>query len=348
MKVKNAWLISLLISGSMAGSVGAQVDKEDPEFVKQSPTIGEMFPDLAIYGSDGKEFKTSQFRGNYTVVTFGCLTCPPFMRKVAGMEAVYRDYGPKGVRFYFTYKALAHPERNGIVQPLTQDERIHQAREAKKRLGNSTPFLVDAIDNRLKHALIDRNNVPIGEPTTYDNAEFIIDPKGTIVRKRTWSNPEQVRMDLEVLVGKVDRVTKPEDVILNEEKLPPETASKGVIDKLSRTGMVPLVAVPRIDAGGPPFFAKLRVEVDQTVLEKGEGKLYLGFHLDPFLGAHWNNLKKPLRFDFEFPEGVKFSTQSGESPLPNAATDIDPREFFVNVLGWPDNKTVRLTVTYTA
>jgi hypothetical protein len=348
MRLNNAWLLSLLLSGLLPGSVRAQVDREDPDFVKQSPAIGESFPDLTVFTLDGKEFRTSSLSGNYTVVSFGCLTCPPFMRKITGLEAVYRDYGPKNVRFCFIYKALAHPERNGIVQPLTQEERLHQAREATKRLGNTIPFLVDTIDNRLKHALIDRNNVPLGEPATYDNAEFIIDPKGTIVRKRTWSNPEQVRKDLEELVGKAERITRPEDVILNVEKPPPDPAVKGTIEKLPRSGMLALVSVPHIDSGGPPFFAKLRVEADRTVIEKGEGKLYLGFHLDPFLGAHWNNLKKPLRFDFELPEGVKFSAESGESPQPNAASDIDPREFLLDVLAWPEKKTVRMTVTYTA
>jgi hypothetical protein len=348
MRLRNAWFISLVLTGLMTGSVGAQVDREDPEFVKQSPTIGEPFPALTVYTPDGKEFNTSSLRGNYTVISFGCLTCPPFMRKVPAQEAVYRDYGPKNVRFYFTYKALAHPERNGLVQPLTLEERLNQARETAKRFGTSIPFLVDAIDNRLKHALIDRkNHVPMGEPTTYDNAEFILDPKGLIVRKRTWSNPEETRKDLEVLVGKVDKITRPEDVILNRENPPPDAGSKGVIEKLPRTGMLALAAVPRIDIGGPPFFAKLRVEADQSVFEKGEGKVYLGFHLDPFHRAHWNNLKKPLRFDLELPEGVKFSNESGESPRPNVEKDIDPREFFLVVLAWPENKTVRLTVTYT-
>jgi len=52
---------------------------------------------------------------------------------------VYRDYGPKGVKFFFVYKALAHPERSGILQPITQEERLLQAREATKRLGNTIP-----------------------------------------------------------------------------------------------------------------------------------------------------------------------------------------------------------------
>lgn len=259
------------------------------------------------------------------------------MRKVSGLEAVYRDYGPKGVKFFFVYKALAHPERNGILQPVTLDERLVQAREATKQLGNTIPFLVDAIDNPLKHALGDRNN-----------SEFIIDPQGKIARKRTWSDPEAVRKDLEELVGKVDRITKPEDVVLKVVEPPLDAAAKGVVQKIPRTGMSPLLAPPQIGKADPPFYAKLRAEAEVAVIEQGKGKLYLGFHLDPFHKAHWNNLKKALRFDLEVPDGVKLSAKSGEAPRPTVEKDIDPREFLLEVEAWPEGKTLRLTVTYAA
>jgi hypothetical protein len=250
---------------------------------------------------------------------------------------VYRDYGPKGVKFFFVYKALAHPERNGILQPVTLDERLTQAREAQKRLGNTIPFLVDAMDNRLKHALGDRNN-----------SEFIIDPQGKIVRKRTWSDPDAVRKDLEELVGRVEKITKPEDIVLKTAEPPPDAAAKGVVQKIVRSGMSPLVAAPRLEKGGPPFYAKLRAEAESAVIEEGKGKLYLGFHLDPFHKAHWNNLKNPLRVELDVPEGVKLSAKGGEAPRPKVEKDIDPREFLLDVEAWPAGKTVRLTVTYAA
>jgi hypothetical protein len=258
------------------------------------------------------------------------------MNKVSGLEAIYRDYAPKNVRFFFVYKALAHPERSGILQPITRDERLLQAREATKRLGNTVPFLVDAMDNRLKHALGDRNN-----------SEFVIDPEGKIVRKRTWSDPEQVRKDLELLVGKVDKVTKPEDLVLKIEKPPADAAARGVVPKVARTGLSAVVAEPRVEKGAV-FYAKLRAEADAGVIADGKGKLYLGFHLDPFLGAHWNNLRKPVRFDLEFPDGVKLSAKGGESPKPKVEKDIDPREFLLDVEAWPEDKVVRLTVSYAA
>jgi cytochrome oxidase Cu insertion factor (SCO1/SenC/PrrC family) len=65
--------LSLWVTGLLVGSVSAQ-GKEDPEFIKKSPTIGEPLPDLTVYTADGKEFKTSSLKGHYTVLDFGCLT----------------------------------------------------------------------------------------------------------------------------------------------------------------------------------------------------------------------------------------------------------------------------------
>ena len=67
-------LLSVLMAGLLAGPVSAQGGKEDPEWVKQSPTIGDALPDLTVHTADGKEFKTSSLRGHYTVLDFGCLT----------------------------------------------------------------------------------------------------------------------------------------------------------------------------------------------------------------------------------------------------------------------------------
>jgi len=69
----HAVLAFLLLVGT-TGQGQAQPGKEDPEWVKKSPTIGEPLPDLSVYTPDGKEFKTSSLRGHYTVLAFGCMT----------------------------------------------------------------------------------------------------------------------------------------------------------------------------------------------------------------------------------------------------------------------------------
>jgi cytochrome oxidase Cu insertion factor (SCO1/SenC/PrrC family) len=67
-------LLSVLLTGLVVGPVSAQPSKEDPEWVKKAPTVGDALPDLTVYTADGKEFKTSSLRGHYTVLAFGCLT----------------------------------------------------------------------------------------------------------------------------------------------------------------------------------------------------------------------------------------------------------------------------------
>jgi hypothetical protein len=242
------------------------------------------------------------------------------------------------VKFFFVYKTLAHPELVGnYVQPFTLDERLAHARQARKQLGATVPWLVDAMDNRLKHALGDR-----------PNSEFVIDPEGTVVRKRAWSHPARVRKDLEELVGKADRVTADDEVKLNVELPLKSPAARGVVPRLARPRMQAVAMEPRIDPKGAPFYAKLRAEADTALLTAGKGKLYLGFHLDPFHHAHWNNLTEPLRYELEVPEGVKIDRPTGEAPPVKAASDADPREFLVNVEAWPTGRPLKLTVTYAA
>jgi hypothetical protein len=212
---------------------------------------------------------------------------------VSGLEAVYRDYGPKKVKFYFIYKSLAHPELAGnYVQPFELKERLAHARQAEKQLGASIPWLVDAMDNRLKRALGDR-----------PNSEFILDPKGKIVRKRAWSHPGLVRKDLEELVGKVDKITREEDIKLKLELPIKSAAPRGVVPRVTRSRMQAIGMEPQITPKGQPFYAKLRAEADNDLFSEGEGKLYLGFHLDPIHHAHWNNLTQPLQFKLEVPRG---------------------------------------------
>ncbi|MBC7852548.1 MAG: hypothetical protein IAF94_03845 [Pirellulaceae bacterium] len=193
------------------------------------------------------------------------------------------------------------------------------------------------MDNRLKHALGER-----------PNSEFVIDPLGKLVRKRAWSNPTELRKDLEELVGHVDKITLPEELKLKVEPPLAHSAAKGDIASVSRAGLFPIVTKPQLENGGDLFYAKLRSEADPALLDEGKGKLYLGFHLDPFHQAHWNNLQKPLRFELDAPEGVKLSATTRESPKANSETDSAPREFLLDVESWPHDKTIRLTVTYAA
>ena len=234
------------------------------------------------------------------------------------METIYRDYAPKGVDFYYIYKTLAHPELNGYLEPFTLEERLMHVKEAQRTLGSEITWISDTMSNDLKHALGDS-----------PNSEFVVDPTGKIVRMRAWSRPDELRRDLEQLVGPVENPTRVSDLNLKIEA-PPKVAASGVVPRVRVPGrMMPVKIEPQ--SSSQPFYMKLRAEVDQRFLREGEGILYLGFHPDPLYHVHWNNLVDPVKFEITAPDGITVSPAKGEGPKVKEVSDIDPREFLVNI-----------------
>lgn len=251
------------------------------------------------------------------------------------METVYRDYSPKGVRFFYIYKTLAHPELGGYVQPFTLEERLMHVKEAERTLGSKIPWICDSMSNDIKHALGDS-----------PNSEFVIDPKGNIVRVRSWSNPEQLRNDLTELVGPIEKPTKVSDLELKSVRRPQPVARK-VVPTIQLPGGLQPVRVDPV-SNGSPFYVKLRAEAEEAVLRTGNGKLYLGFHLDPLYHVHWNNLVQPLHFAIETAGPTAVTPATGDGPKVNVDSDTDPREFLVEVSQAEPKTSIELTVKYFA
>ena len=157
---------------------------------------------------------------------------------------------------------------------------------------------------------------------------------GKIARMRLWSRPDELRRDLETLVGAVEKPTRIADLDMKTES-PPRVAASGVVPRIAAPGrMFPLKIEPQdrsveasllcqTQSGSRPF--RLR--------DPADGKIYLGFHLDPIYGVHWNNLVDPLRFHIASPDAISVSPISGEAPEVKEASDIDPREFLIDVSG---------------
>lgn len=259
------------------------------------------------------------------------------------METIERDYSPRGVRFFYVYKALAHPELNGYVQPVTLDERLMHVEEAELTLGGRVEWLADNMDNGLKSALGD---VP--------NVEFVIDPDGNVVARRLWSNPTQLRADLERLVGPVENPTSVADLDLPRPEFARPTVATGVVPRVRPPGrMQPIQIIPTSSKNDLPYYAKLRVEVTSAVISGGSGMLYLGFHLDPLYEVHWNNLAPQLEFAFNLiPDAVEVTPASAVFPDVEVKADADPREFLLEVKPggpWSEgHEPLELTVTYYA
>ncbi len=160
------------------------------------------------------------------------------------METLERDYAPQGVRFYYVYKALAHPEYDGYVQAFTLKERLMHVQEAERRLGSRIPWLCDGMSNDLKNAL-----------GGAQNAELVIDPEGRVARRRAWSDPDELRRDLEDLVGPVKRPTRVADLDLKAEP-PSDRVATGVVSRLDVPGPMRALRIePLIETGELPFYA---------------------------------------------------------------------------------------------
>ena len=210
------------------------------------------------------------------------------------METIYRDYAPKGVKFYYIYKSLAHPELKGYINPLTLEERFMHVEEAKRTLGSKIPWLVDRMDNQIKHALGNKSNV-----------ELIVDPQGRVVPR-------------------LERPVTGHDY------------------------MLPVVRQAQWREGDEPFYVKLRAEAHPSLLKEGAGRLWIGFFMDPLYGVHWNNLTDPIRVMIDVPEGMTVSPARLEDPKPEVESDIDPREFLVDVTGGQPDRPLRVTAFYFA
>ena len=233
---------------------------------------------------------------------------------------MYRDYSPKGVKFVYLYKALAHPELNGYVNPITLEERLMHIEEAKRVLGSEIPWIADTMANDLKHAIGDR-----------PNSEYLLDPKGRVLRARAWSDPDQLRRDLAEYVGPVENPTEVSDLGM-EIKPAPQHAPTGVVARIEKPGSYrTLVSSPQLAKTTEPFYTKLRAEADQGLLRSGEGNLYLAFLLDPLHGVHWNNLAPAMEVELSAPDGVRITPAIMQGPKVDEEADADPREFLVQV-----------------
>ncbi len=252
------------------------------------------------------------------------------------METVYRDYAPQGVKFYYIYKALAHPETNGYITPFTLEERLLHVKEAGQTLGSDIPWICDTMENDLKHALGDA-----------PNSEFIIDPQGKVAVRRSWSKPEELRKDLERLVGTVDRPTTVADLNMKKSERP-KVAKTGVVPRVKMPGQMQALKIEPAMVSLEPFYVKLRAEAESNVTRSGKGKLYLGFHLDPLYDVHWNNLAAPLTFEVKSSDGTKISPSTGEAPKIEAESDGDPREFLLDIDADKGKDSFEVTVKYFA
>lgn len=303
---------------------------------------GEQIPEsLRVFSESGKEETLIDvLNGKYTVLVSGCLTCPIFHRTYPGVEAVYQDYkGREDVQFFYLYKTLAHPEYHGYVQAASIEERLQHIREAKRVLDTSLPWLSDRMDNAVRHTL------GFGP-----NTQLLISPNGTIMHTLGWSDGEVLRKELIKYVGDTDTHTQISDLVIRKQT--PAVAQKDYGKTNLKSPEFDETLVPLqfsvVGESKHPLYVKPRFEAVPSVLQRGRGDMYLGFHLDPIHGVHWNNLAAPLQFELDLPEGVYATPKRAQAPEVAVDADADPREFVVEITSAQPGAKFDITVRYFA
>ena len=335
--------------GGQRGRPRDQVRPRDTAFNEKFP-IGSQLPDsLKLYNADRKLVAANSiFDAKYTVVVGGCLTCPEYRNSYPEIEAVAADYRDKGVRFYFLFQALTHPENWGYVQPTSIQERCAQIDHAKELLKTSIPWLADTMDNEMKQHF-----------AMTPNSQFVFDDEGKIVHRASWGRGSSLREWLEELVGPSKHTTTVAELNLPKFGSHRSAPSEMLVERKFLEG----VASPlKVAAGGEELtantllvnsfvesnrYVKLRPEADRNLLQTGTGQLYLGFRQDPVLGASWNNLASPPKYRANA-EGVSLSPATAEAQKLDLESDNEPREFILDVKNWEPGKPLKVEIQYFA
>ncbi len=299
------------------------------------PLANAPLPDVIAYTEDGKSVRLRELvQTNYTVLVAGCLTCPIFRESYSGVEAVARDYAPRGVRFFYFYKSLAHPEYKGYVVPQNINERLLHIQVAKKELGTRIPWLADTMADDLKNTL-----------NAGANSEYLIAPGGKVIYSRQWSDAASLRAALAKVKGPVENPTPVSALDLPAQSRPGRPSQQPTTTRVVRpSGLVTLKLKPA--SSNDTYYVKLRAEAEPELLRTGKGQLYLGFFPDPVHGVHWNNLVAPLHFQLTLPAGVKATPAEATAAKVQADSDTDPREFWVTFDAGQPPKSAQLTMQY--
>ena len=261
---------------------------------------------------------------------------------------MYRDYRDKDVNFYYVYANMQHPEINNYVAPHNLKEKLMLIAEFRKLSQSEMPWLADNMHLDLKQML-----------GAAPNGEYVFDKKGKLVGKRFWSDPNGLRKDLEKLVGKVDKVTRVED-LKTRFKVEPRKIASGIVKPVKMPGGTTAIVVkPQPDEmRKTPFYVKLRAEVSTKILPRSNGrhrptsgKLFLGFYLDPIYKVHWNNKMSPIVIKIKQDDQVVLDQYELMGPKLKEPADIDPRQFLLTIKTKKEtdfSQPLEITVSYTA
>ena len=316
------------------------LDPATEEGVAEPVRVKRQLPDVFVYNAkDNAKLKLRSVVSDtvYTVLVLGDLTDKDFITFYRNIEAAARDFYPKGIRFFYIYRNLMHPENNGYIKPFHKKERLRHTQLAKELLQTAAPWVYDGMDNQTAMALASTNS----------NSVFIFSKAGEEIYQGSISQPEPFRDALIQLAGPIELPCRLED--LPAPTLQPINMLKAQYVQRAKISIEsdnfrPLQIRPKDSR--LPFYVKARVEADEELLSTGNGKIYLGFHIDPLYRVKWNNLGEPLKYALKSPQGVVAPSINTAPRVSAAATDEEPREFILQARKLDLNKPISLEVTY--
>ncbi len=307
--------------------------------VKPKPMEKRKLEDVFLHNTDHIKVKLRSMvsQQNYTVLTLCDLTDPDFISSYRSIEAAALDYTGKGVKFFYIYRYLTHPENNNYIQPFILRERVRQSRIAADLLHTRISWLCDGMDNQAAKAL------------EYDNNNLFIFNKEGVEEYSGMSDDEaDFRKALTKLAGTPETRT-PTDSIAGPDIKPvfirKSTVAPRVSIRPNQDTFRPLQITP-INSRFP-FYVKLRIEANEDLRTTGNGRIYLGFHIDPIYKVEWNNLGAAINYAIKVPRGSAISPSINEAKkVTSQATDSDPREFLLEARKWMPANPISITVNY--
>lgn len=298
-----------------------------------------MLDDVYVYGPQNKKTKLRGIiaKKAYTILALGDLTDPVFIEHYRNIEAISKDFKPLDVQSFYIYRALAHPENNGYLQPYILQERIRQVQQAKSLLRTKTPWLYDCMDNQVLKALTN---------DTESNV-FIYTAEGGELYHGALDDDASLRNVLTDAAGASPTVTDPNRY--SSPRISPKNIAKpDLLDRVrfnpDTEPFSPILVRPK--KSKHPFYVKLRAEGNDNLLETGNGRLYLGFHIDPLYSIQWNNSADPLKYTIRTPVGLAAPTTDQAPEIKLQLYDTEPREFVLTTRQLDLSKPLLLRVEY--
>lgn len=316
----------------------ATTETVEPE--PEEPEVQQELADVFVHDENNTKVKLRGLvaSADHTVLALGDLTDPGFIESYRNIEAAASDYASKGVNFYYIYRHLAHPENNGYLQPYTQRERARQTQLARELLSTQVPWLYDCMDNQSAEALAfeTKNNL------------FVFNKEGTACFAGLVSDETGLRKTLDELAGSNASTNTPPGNFPTPQIEPVKAIEARLVKRIGREQNAAPYQTLQLSPmeSRHPHYVKVRMEASEELIETGDGKLYMGFHIDPLYPVEWNNLEEPMEYALKVPTGVVAPSINTAPRVTAETSDTEPREFLLNARKLDPAKPIALQVKY--